>query len=55
MTDIVPVIDFSAYSLDRDEPDEDSYQALIDDVHKALSTFGCMYVKKHGISPEKVL
>ena len=50
----VPVVDFSAYGLDRDEPDEQRFQDLIDDIHGALKDVGCLYLKGHGIPAEKV-
>ena len=55
MADKVSVIDFSAYSLDRDEPDPERFEDLIDNIHGALTTVGGFYLKNHGISPEKVL
>ncbi|XP_071478190.1 uncharacterized protein [Diadema antillarum] len=45
----IPVIDFSAYSLDRNEPDSDRIQSLVNDVHEALKTVGFLYLVNHGI------
>ena len=50
----VPVVDFSAYGLGRDEPDEERFQDLIDDIDGALKTVGCLYLNEHGIPGEKV-
>ena len=55
MADKVSVIDFSAYSLDRDEPDLERFEDMVNDIHEALTTVGGFYLKNHGISPEKVL
>ena len=54
MAENIPVIDFSAYSLDRAEPDHDRFQGLIDDIHGALTTVGGLYLKNFGIPVEKV-
>ncbi|XP_072165145.1 uncharacterized protein [Diadema setosum] len=54
MEESVPVVDFSAYSLDRDSPDPECIHHLVDDVFTALTTIGFMYLKNHGISQEKV-
>ena len=52
MTTGVPVVDFSAYSLDRSLPDEGTFQDLIDGVYDAITTIGFVYLSNHGI-PEK--
>ncbi|XP_071502179.1 uncharacterized protein [Diadema antillarum] len=54
MVDSVPVIDFTAYSLERDSPDPERIQRLVDDVHTALTTIGFMYLKNFGISQQKI-
>ncbi|XP_030844467.1 2-oxoglutarate-dependent dioxygenase htyE-like [Strongylocentrotus purpuratus] len=54
MVDAVPIIDFSAYSLDRESPDPEGFQKLIDDVHQALTTIGFMYLKNFGIPAQKI-
>ncbi|XP_072022333.1 uncharacterized protein [Amphiura filiformis] len=51
----VPIVDFSAYSLDRDEPDPDLFQKLIDDIYEAFTTIGFVYLKNYdGVLDEKV-
>ncbi|XP_072044890.1 uncharacterized protein [Amphiura filiformis] len=51
----VPIVDFSAYSLDRDEPDLERFQKLIDDIYKAFTTTGFVYLKNYaGVLDEKV-
>ncbi|XP_041470724.1 proline hydroxylase buaE-like [Lytechinus variegatus] len=52
--DKVPLIDFSAYSLDRESPDPERFQKLIDEVHQALTTIGFMYLKNVGIPIQKI-
>ncbi|XP_071502198.1 uncharacterized protein [Diadema antillarum] len=54
MADSVPVIDFSAYSIDRESPDPARIQELVDDVYSALTTIGFMYLKNHGIPQKKI-
>ncbi|XP_030844464.1 2-oxoglutarate-dependent dioxygenase htyE isoform X2 [Strongylocentrotus purpuratus] len=54
MVDAVPIIDFSAYSLDRESPDPEGFQKLIDDVHQALTTIGFMYLKNFGVPAQKI-
>ncbi|XP_071493631.1 uncharacterized protein [Diadema antillarum] len=54
MEESVPVVDFSAYSLEKYSPDPERIHRLVDDVFTALTTIGFMYLKNHGISQEKV-
>ena len=55
MASSVPIVDFSAYSLDRDEPDPALFQKLIDDLYVAFTTMGFAYIKNyHGVLDEKV-
>ncbi|XP_077986152.1 uncharacterized protein LOC144440640 [Glandiceps talaboti] len=54
MTSDIPVIDFSAYSLDKDMVCEENLQSLVDEIHHAFSTIGFIYLKNHGIHPEQV-
>ncbi|XP_077869667.1 uncharacterized protein LOC144361676 [Saccoglossus kowalevskii] len=46
---IIPVIDFTAYGLLRESPEEEFFQKLIDDVHNAFKTIGFLYLTNHGI------
>ena len=50
----VPVVDFSALSLDRAEPDQERLQEVVDDIHRALTSVGCLYLKNHGLPAQKV-
>ncbi|XP_071481886.1 uncharacterized protein, partial [Diadema antillarum] len=54
MVGSIPVIDFSAYSIDRNEPDSDGIQKVVDEVHEALTTVGFLYLINHGIPEAKV-
>ncbi|XP_063970998.1 uncharacterized protein LOC129282952 [Lytechinus pictus] len=54
MVDRVPIIDFSAYSLDRENPVPEEFPKLIDDVHNALTTIGFMYLKNCGIPVQTI-
>ena len=54
MGEAVPVVDFSAYSLDRESPDAADFQRLVDEVHTALTTFGFMCLKNTGVPAQKV-
>lgn len=50
----IPVVDFSAMSLDVKDPDR-SNQAVKDlaqQVNQAFSTIGVVYITNHGISQE---
>ena len=56
MTDI-PVVDFSAMSLDNKDPLSENDQAIrivANEVYRAFSTTGFVYLKNHGISKETV-
>ena len=56
MAKCVPLIDFDAFSLDRDDqPDGENFQKLVDEVHNALTTVGFMSLVNHGIPADKVL
>ena len=50
----IPVIDFSAYSLDKDKPDPERFQTLIDEVYNVFSKVGFAYLSNTGVSKEKV-
>ncbi|XP_077986048.1 uncharacterized protein LOC144440545 [Glandiceps talaboti] len=50
----VPVVDFSAYSVDRNSPDSELFPKLIDDVHDAFTTIGFVYLKNHGIDERTI-
>ena len=56
VTDI-PVVDFSAMSLDNKDPLSENGQAIrivANEVYRAFSTTGFVYLKNHGISKEAV-
>lgn len=53
-TNAVPVVDFSAYSLEKDKPDEKFLQKLVDEVLNAFTTIGFVYLKNTGCPPEVV-
>ncbi|XP_077986153.1 uncharacterized protein LOC144440641 [Glandiceps talaboti] len=50
----VPVVDFSAYSVDRNSPDSELFPKLIDDIHDAFTTIGFVYLKNHGIDERMI-
>ena len=50
----IPIVDFSAYNLEREEPDAAHFQTLIDEVYEAFSTIGFVYLKNFGIPQTKV-
>lgn len=50
----VPVIDFTAYSLDKAEPDQSKFNLLVDKIHEALTTIGFFYLENVGI-PDEVI
>ena len=54
MVDAIPVVDFSAYSLDRDSPDQAGFQQLVVEVHNALTTVGFMCLRNFGVRAQKV-
>ncbi|XP_070532481.1 uncharacterized protein [Ptychodera flava] len=49
-----PVVDFSAYSLQRTSPDSEIFKDLVDSVSNALSSDGFLYLSNHGISKEEI-
>ncbi|XP_070532476.1 uncharacterized protein [Ptychodera flava] len=49
-----PIIDFSAYSLQRNSPDSETFTNLIDSVRNSVSSNGFLYLSNHGISKEEV-
>lgn len=56
LTDI-PIVDFSAMSLDNKDPLSENGQAIrivANEVYRAFSTTGFVYLKNHGISKEAV-
>ncbi|XP_002740773.3 uncharacterized protein LOC100371184, partial [Saccoglossus kowalevskii] len=50
----IPVIDIRAYGLQRESPDEECFQELVDDVHNALKTIVFFYLTNHGIPHELI-
>ncbi|XP_022111836.1 UPF0676 protein C1494.01-like [Acanthaster planci] len=52
----IPVVDFSAYRLSLDKPDQssDAFQKLVDSVHQALTSIGFFYVVNADFPLEKV-
>ena len=57
MADGIPVVDFSAMSLENKNPLSDNGEAIIDladQVYQAFSTIGFVYLKNHGIPQEMV-
>lgn len=52
----LPIVDFSAYSLDVNKSDinQDSYEALVKQIYDALSRTGIVYLKNHGITQKAV-
>eukprot|EP00058_Branchiostoma_floridae_P020243 XP_002605733.1 hypothetical protein BRAFLDRAFT_121863 [Branchiostoma floridae] len=54
MSGHIPVVDFSAYSLDNKNVNEVELQALTDELMHAFTTVGFVYLKNTGISSSKV-
>ncbi|XP_002735581.1 uncharacterized protein LOC100368784 [Saccoglossus kowalevskii] len=55
MADVTTMlVDFSAYNLQRDSPDSNCFQKLVDDVYLALTTTGFLYLTNHGIPPDVI-
>ena len=58
MESSIPVVDFSQMSLKKGTDHEDyapeSIQQLADEIHRAFSTVGFVYLKNHGIPQQKV-
>ncbi|XP_033101873.1 probable iron/ascorbate oxidoreductase DDB_G0283291 [Anneissia japonica] len=52
--ELIPVVDFSAYRLDRNVPDEAKFPLLITEVYKAFSKIGFVYLVNTGI-PSKIV
>lgn len=53
----IPIVDFSAMSLQNANlPDNNSQaiKALADQLYRAFSTIGFVYLKNHGIPQEEV-
>lgn len=53
----IPVVDFSAMSLEHKEPLRENVQSLeilADQVYQAFSTIGFVYLKNHGIPQQTV-
>lgn len=46
--DSIPVIDFGAYSLEKESPDPERLQKLVDEVNHALTTIGFLYLTNTG-------
>ena len=54
---VIPVVDFSAMSLDVKDPlnkNSEAVKDLADKVYKAFSTIGFVYITNHGIPQELV-
>ena len=52
--DKIPIVDFSAYRLSLEKPDRSQFQKLVDDVHKALTTIGFVFIVNTDFQQEKV-
>ena len=55
--DGIPVVDFSAMSLENKNPlseDDATIRDLADQVYQAFSTIGFVYLRNHGIPQEMV-
>ncbi|XP_070572547.1 uncharacterized protein [Ptychodera flava] len=50
----VPVIDFSAYSSERDKVDPEKLQKLVGDIDSAFRTNGIAYMVNHGVPREQI-
>ena len=53
----IPVVDFSAMSLEQKDPLKTNKQAvdfLADEIFHAFSTIGFVYLKNHGVPQELV-
>ena len=53
----IPVVDFAVMGLNREKPptlNEESVRVLADQIHKAFSTIGFVYLTNHGISEKEV-
>ena len=56
MESSIPVVDFSQMSVEKVTEDDspESIQQLADELHRAFSTVGFVYLKNHGIPQQKV-
>ena len=56
MESSIPVVDFSQMSVEKviEDYSPESIQQLADEIHRAFSTVGFVYLKNHGIPQEKV-
>ena len=56
MESSIPVVDFCQMSVEKVTEDDspESIQQLADEIHRAFSTMGFVYLKNHGIPQEKV-
>ncbi|RMX46421.1 hypothetical protein pdam_00000618 [Pocillopora damicornis] len=53
----IPVVDFAVMGLNREKPptlNEESVRVLADQIHKAFSTIGFVYLTNHGISEKEI-
>ena len=53
----IPVVDFSAMSLENEDPLNENKQAVkvvADQLYRAFSTIGFAYLQNHGISEQMV-
>ncbi|KAJ8031568.1 2-oxoglutarate-dependent dioxygenase htyE [Holothuria leucospilota] len=46
--DSIPVVDFEAYRLEKECPDSEKLQKLVDEIHHAFTTIGFVYLKNTG-------
>ena len=54
----IPVVDFSVMSVEHKAippPSDDRVQTIAKKIHEAFSTVGFVYLKNHGITPERVI
>ncbi|KAM7449088.1 hypothetical protein ABFA07_003082 [Porites harrisoni] len=56
MESSIPVVDFSQMNVEKVTEDDspESIQQLADEIHRAFSTMGFVYLKNHGIPQEKI-
>lgn len=53
----IPVVDFSVMSVEHKAippPSDDRVQTIAKKIHEAFSTVGFVYLKNHGITPERI-
>lgn len=53
-SDSIAIIDFEAYSLEKDSPDKEKLPHLVDEIHHALTTVGFFYLKNTGLATEVI-